>query len=195
MARKKVWKEELFKFALLNKEIKLSEIIKFLPNDFKQSDLNEVLIDFEIHGIRVIHDIVYKKTEISFSFSSTKDISKNYFKDLSRLSLLSKEEEIFYSKKIEEGYNQIIKEIFRSTNMIDLLVEDCSSVEKKERNYEHFIRIGDIRMDRKNSWNERLKFLRKLSNIKKLNEKLKDELSKIEDLFYKEGIKVHIFNP
>ncbi len=179
MARKKTWKDELFKFALSKKEVKLSEISKFLPDDITQTQFEEILIDFELHNIKVIEDMGEKKNKLNISISSSsKDISKNYFRELAQLDLLSKEDEIRYSKKIEEGYNQIIKEIFKSPAMVDKLLEECASVERGEKSYEYFIRVSQPRPNERNVWNEKMKFLKQISNIRKYNIKLKNELAK-----------------
>lgn len=98
--------------------------------------------------------------------------SKSYFRELSKLPLLTREE-IRYSKEMEEGYKSIIKYLFDPVSMMRRLVEECWSIEEGTKSLDQIARVEfECLFDKKALWRDRQRFIRCLRDIRREADKI-----------------------
>lgn len=168
---------EILKYK--NKKLTYDQLNTLLPEELNTAEeVEEILLNLNKMGIEIIEE---EPTEITFqkpkkvSVEPFESATKFYFRDLARLPLLTKEEEIEYSKTMEEGYREITSSLFNSLLLIEKLVELCELVEKGEKDLEQIIRVDyEYLINRRAMCHKRQQFIRRIKTLKKLTIMLKE---------------------
>lgn len=181
--RKSKWLDEIYKKALKDKKITYDELDELLPSDYISPDeIEAVMTDLTQHGVTVIksrgEEAVPKKFVKPIPERIT-DPTKFYFRELSRLTLLDREQEVKYSKLMEDGYRKITRYLFEPISMIEELVKECLTVEDGSRALDQVARVEfECLFDKRAMWRDRQKFIRRVYAIKRDTDILKMLLEK-----------------
>jgi RNA polymerase primary sigma factor len=176
------WLESVYKKAATDKKITYDELGDLVPDEVLMSAdrLEEVIAGLARNGIQMadVHEeevvaaLIRKGPKPTIQ--RTEDPTKSYFRELSKLPLLTREEEIHYSKEMEEGYKSIIKYLFDPVPMMYRLVEECSSIEEGTKSLDQIARVEfECLFDKKALWRDRLKFIRCLRDIRREADRIK----------------------
>jgi RNA polymerase primary sigma factor len=177
------WLDAIYKKALKDKKITYDELDELLPGEYiSPEEIEAVMTDLSQHGVSVIKSRiapVAAKKFIKPILERITDPTKFYFRELSRLTLLDREQEVKYSKAMEDGYRRITRYLFEPVPMVEELVEECLSVEDGSRALDQVARVEfECLFDRKAMWRDRQKFIRRINAIKRDTEILKQLLEK-----------------
>ena len=174
--RRAPWLDAVYKKASPGKRITYEELEDLVPDDVLLSSdrLEEVVADLARDGIRMM-DAREEEVEATVIrkgpkpvVQRTEDPTKSYFRELSKLPLLTREEEIHYSKEMEEGYKSIIKYLFDPVPMMRRLVEECMAIEEGTKSLDQIARVEfECLFDKKALWRDRQKFVRCLRDIRR----------------------------
>ncbi len=180
--KRAAWLELVYKKAASDKRITYEELDELLPDDVLMSSerLDELIAKLTREGIRVTES--HKEEPVIFrkgpkpTIQRTEDPTKSYFRELSKLPLLTREEEIHYSREMEEGYENIMQFLFRPVAMIRELVEECGGVEEGTKSLDQIARVEfECLFDQKALSRDRQKFI---SHVRKIRR----EANRIEEL-------------
>jgi RNA polymerase primary sigma factor len=173
MRRNRKWLDDLYEKAFRNKRITYDEIGDSLPEDFiNADDIEEIVTTLASKGVAVI-DKIEEPEAPSIKrgkpvIPRSEDPTKSYFRELSKLGLLTREEEIEYSKQMEEGYRQITCYLFEPLQMVRKLIEECKAVEEGSRALDQVARVEfECLFDKKALWRDRQKFVRRVKHIER----------------------------
>ncbi|MEO0116685.1 MAG: sigma-70 family RNA polymerase sigma factor [candidate division WOR-3 bacterium] len=152
------------------KKISYREIEDSLPLDIEPSEIEEVIKELNRHGISVgTENEVEKVAKPKVTKRRVEDPIKCYFRDLSELPLLTREEEIEYSRNMEEGYREIVAYLFLLPPLIEEFLLECRSLEEGSKTLDQIARIEfKCLVEKREMWREKQKFIRRLRRIKKL---------------------------
>lgn len=182
--RRSKWLDEIYKKALKDKKITYDELDELLPEDYISPDeIEAVMSDLSHHGVSVIASRAEAeaapKKFVKPILERITDPTKFYFRELSRLTLLDREQEVKYSKLMEDGYHKITRYLFEPVPMIEDLINECLAVEDGSRSLDQIARVEfECLFDRRAMWRERQKFIRRVNAIKRDTEMLKELLEK-----------------
>ncbi|MFB0510041.1 MAG: sigma-70 family RNA polymerase sigma factor, partial [bacterium] len=180
--KRKKWLDAIYKKALKDKKITYDELDELLPDDYvSPEEIESVMTDLAQHGVSVIksREVAAVKKFIKPILERITDPTKFYFRELSKLTLLNREQEIKYSKAMEEGYKRITRYLFEPIPMIRELAEECLSVEDGSRALDQIARVEfECLFDRKAMWRDRQKFIRRVKAIQRDAELLEPILDK-----------------
>jgi len=170
------WLDAVYKKASPDKRITYEELEDLVPDEVLLSSdrLEEVVSDLARDGIRML-DAREEEAEVAVIrkgpkpiVQRTEDPTKSYFRELSKLPLLTRDEEVHYSREMEEGYKSIIKYLFDPVPMMRRLVEECMAIEEGTKSLDQIARVEfECLFDRKALWRDRQKFVRCLREIKR----------------------------
>jgi RNA polymerase primary sigma factor len=177
------WLDAIYKKALKDKKITIDELDELLPESYvSPEEIEAVMVDLSQHGVSVIKTrevAAAAKKFLKPVLERITDPTKFYFRELSRLTLLDREQEVKYSKAMEEGYRKITRYLFEPVPMVEELVDECLSVEDGSRALDQIARVEfECLFDRKAMWRDRQKFIRRVHAIQRDTEILKPLLEK-----------------
>ena len=174
------WLDTVYEKAAGDKRITYEELEDLVPDDVLMSTdrLEEVVAGLVRSGIMMTEtraeepETVIQKGPKPI-IQRTEDPTKSYFRELSKLPLLTREEEIRYSKEMEEGYKSIIKYLFDPVSMMRRLVEECWSIEEGTKSLDQIARVEfECLFDKKALWRDRQRFIRCLRDIRREADKI-----------------------
>ncbi len=152
-AKKEVIKN-IVKEAKKKGKISYSELNKLVPMEYSEGEIfDELMVHLVAAGIEVYDDTTEKtkkktrkkKTKEADSYeeyiSSGDDPAKTYLKQISNLSLLTKEEEIKYSKQLDDARRSIIRIIFRTKFGVEKLMQYIDQAEKGILQIEELVQV------------------------------------------------------
>ncbi len=170
------WLATVYRRASPDKTITYEELEDLVPDDILMSTdrLDEVISTLTRNGIKMT-DVREEEAESAMMrrgpkpvVQRTEDPTKSYFRELSKLPLLTREEEVHYSKEMEEGYRDIIKYLFDPVPMMRRLVEECMSIEEGTKSLDQIARVEfECLFDKKALWRDRQRFVRTLREIRR----------------------------
>jgi len=176
LAERPEWVESVYQKAGGDKRITYNELEDLVPDDVLMSTdrLEELVADLARNGISMTESreeepevIVIRKGPKPI-IQRTEDPTKSYFRELSKLPLLTREEEIHYSKEMEEGYKSIIQYLFDPVAMMRRLVDECWSIEEGTKSLDQIARVEfECLFDKKALWRDRQRFVRYLKEIRR----------------------------
>ncbi|MEO0093855.1 MAG: sigma-70 family RNA polymerase sigma factor [candidate division WOR-3 bacterium] len=181
--RRSKWLDEIYKKALKDKKITYDELDELLPEEYISPDeIEAVMSDLTQHGVAVIksrEEVAAPKKFTKPVLERITDPTKFYFRELSRLTLLDREQEVKYSKLMEDGYRKITRYLFEPVPMIEELIKECLTVEDGSRALDQIARVEfECLFDRRAMWRDRQKFIRRVHAIQRDTEILKTLLEK-----------------
>jgi RNA polymerase primary sigma factor len=173
------WLDSVYQKASTDKKITYDELEDLVPDEILMSTdrLEEVVANLARNGISMT-DAREEEVEIVRKgpkpvIQRTEDPTKSYFRELSKLPLLTREEEIHYSREMEDGYKAIVKYLFDPVPMMRRLVEECWSIEEGTKSLDQIARVEfECLFDKKALWRDRLKFVRSLKEIRREADKI-----------------------
>lgn len=170
------WVETVYAKAGGEKRITYDELEDLVPDEVLMSTdrLEEFVADLARNGIMMTESRDEERGAATFHrgprpvIQRTEDPTKSYFRELSKLPLLTREEEIRYSREMEEGYKSIIQYLFDPVTMMRRLVEECWAVEGGTKSLDQIARVEfECLFDKKALWRDRLRFVRCLKEIRR----------------------------
>jgi len=166
--------KELIDFAKSKGEITFSEINDFLPDDFTSSKkLDEVINQLMEMGIKVVDaeeedEEETKEVRVSSSLIKFNDPMKTYLREIGKIDLLTREEEIDLAKRIESGNTRIMNIIYTSPGLVEELLSVEKLIRKGIMSLDQFIHVDTSKWGpRYTWWREKSKVLRIIKGLKK----------------------------
>lgn len=179
------WLEVVYKKAAIDKQITYDELEELLPDEVLTTPekLEELIADLDRNGIQMTdshtpeEDVMIPRRGPKPVIQRTDDPTKAYFRELAKLPLLSRDEEVKYSREMEEGYNSLIQYLFEPVAMMKRLVEDCKSIEEGTRSLDQVARVEfECLFDKKALAKEQKAFVRRVREVGRIAE----EIEKLE---------------
>ncbi|MFO7638246.1 MAG: sigma-70 family RNA polymerase sigma factor [bacterium] len=171
-----------------NNQITYDELDELLPDDMLVSpeQLDQLIAELAAEGIKVTDSrdkpIAASKRGPKPVIQRTEDPTKSYFRELSKLSLLTREEEIHYSREMEEGYDGIIQYMFRPAAMMRKLVVECVAVEEGGKSLDQLARVEfECLFDQKALFRDRQRFINAVRRISRAADRI-DEVGSRKSL-------------
>jgi RNA polymerase primary sigma factor len=187
MKRNPKWLSDLYNKAYRVKRITYDEIDELLPEDFADPDeIDQIIATLTSKGVavtdKVLEPVALPAKRPRTPIPKSEDPTKSYFRELSKLGLLTREQEIAYSKQMEEGYRQITRYLFEPLMMVRKLAEECRAVEEGSRALDQIARVEfECLFDRKALWRDRQKFIRRVRHISREADGLEAMLKRTKD--------------
>ncbi|MCX8014873.1 MAG: sigma-70 family RNA polymerase sigma factor [candidate division WOR-3 bacterium] len=155
-----------------SKSITYDELDELLPEDLQTvEEIEDIVASLSKRGIKVLAsrtEVPTKTKTAKPTIFKVEDPTKSYFRELGKFALLSRDEEIQYSKIMEVGYKTLTQYIFEPIPFAEKLVEECSSVEEGTRSLDQIARVEfEALLNKKALWRDRQKFIRRVRTIKK----------------------------
>ncbi len=198
------WMENILKKASADRRITYDELEAVLPDEVLTTPdrLEEVIASLDREGIQMVDSREEGSSGLRLGttvlWQRSEDPTKAYFRELAKLPLLTREDEIKYSREMEEGYRGLIQYLFDSVPMIERLISECKPVEEGTRTLDQFVRLEfECLFDKKALARERTRFIRCLRDIQKSVERLKELAARKRTVRVKEEIaeiKHRVFN-
>ncbi len=156
--------------SIPHKKISYKEMESFLASDIQASEIEEIIKELNRRGIEVGEERGrLKKALPKISLRRAEDPIRLYFRDLSDLSLLTREQEVEYARNMEEGYREIVAHLFLLPPLLEELFADCQPLEDGTGTLDQIARIEfKCLVDKREMWIEKQKFIRRLRRMKKL---------------------------
>ena len=170
--------EDIEKLLELGREkgyLTYDEINEVLGEDFLESDQFEELFDIlQEHNIKVVDDISEEiekeltdedeeeKDEIvisstSYSGDEQEDPVKLYLREMGKIPLLTREQEVYYARQIELGRKMLRRGLLRTAFLVDQILEDWAAVCNKKKKINEVMDLIELdEMDDKKA-NEKMK--------------------------------------
>lgn len=172
---------EILKYK--NKKLTYDQLNLLLPEELNTAEeVEEILLNLNKMGIEVVEEEpleTVSRKQKKVSIEPFESATKFYFRDLAKLPLLTKEEEIRYSKIMEEGYREITSYLFNSIPLIEKLVELCELVEKGEKDLDQIVRVEyEYLINRWAMAHKKQLFIRRVKSLRKLVTTLKELFGK-----------------
>ncbi|MEO0081359.1 MAG: sigma-70 family RNA polymerase sigma factor [candidate division WOR-3 bacterium] len=168
------WLESVYQKAAQDKRITYEELDDLLPDEVLTSSrqLDELITELARDGIRVTES---REEELPVMrrgprpvIQRTEDPTKSYFRELSKLPLLTREEEIYYSREMEEGYDSIIEFLFRPVAIMRQLVNECAAIEDGTKSLDQVARVEfECLFDQKALSRDRQRFVSIIHRIRR----------------------------
>jgi RNA polymerase primary sigma factor len=188
MEKEPKWLTSLYDKALKGKRITYEEIDDFLPEEVSDvEEIEQIISTLTRKGVTITEKppepvVTVLPRRAKPVIPKSEDPTKSYFRELSKLGLLTREEEIEYSKQMEEGYRQITRYLFEPLPMARKLVEECRAVEEGSRALDQIARVEfECLFDKKALWRDRQKFIRRVKNIEREANTLEAMLKRRKD--------------
>ncbi len=170
--------EDVEKIIELGKEkgyVTVDEINEILGEDFLESDQFEELFDvLQEHGIKVVDEISEEiekeldedeeeeREEIvisstSYSGDEQEDPVKLYLREMGKIPLLTREQEVYYARQIELGRKTLRRGLLRTAFLVDRILEDWAAVCNKKKKINEVMDLIELdELDEKKA-NEKMK--------------------------------------
>lgn len=171
--------DAVYKKIAKAKTITYDELDELLPDDLQTAEeIEEIVARLSQRGVKVLSSREpprpSKKKLPKPTIFKVEDPTKSYFRELGKFSLLTRDEEIQFSKIMETGYKAITQYIFEPIAFADKLVEECFTVEEGTRSLDQIARVEfECLLNKKALWRDRQKFIRRVRIIKRDLETLK----------------------
>ncbi|MEO0132517.1 MAG: sigma-70 family RNA polymerase sigma factor [candidate division WOR-3 bacterium] len=155
-----------------SRKISYDELDQLIPEEIRSpEEIEEIVAELSKHGIEVTEESTAPKTTppriTKPVIYKAEDPTKSYFRELGRYNLLTKEDEIKYSKMMEEGYKAITRLVFTPIVFVEKLVNECEKIKTDERQLDQIARVEFECFTNKKALNrERIKFIRKIDAIR-----------------------------
>ncbi|MEO0019027.1 MAG: sigma-70 family RNA polymerase sigma factor [candidate division WOR-3 bacterium] len=200
------WLDNILKKAAGDRRITYEELEEALPDEVLMAPerLEEVIACLDREGIQMAErhvdeeEVLLPRRGPKPVVQRTDDPTKAYFRELAKLPLLTREEEVKYSREMEDGYRNLIQYLFDPVPMMIRLVEECKPVEDGTRALDQIARVEfECLFDKKALARERTRFIRCLRDIRRAAERLKElQEKKLTNKIKKEiaTLKHHVFN-
>jgi RNA polymerase primary sigma factor len=175
------WLETIFKKAASDGRVTYAELEELLPDEILTAPdrLEEVIASLDREGIQMVESheaeekLLLPRRGVKPIMQRSDDPTKAYFRELAKLPLLTREEEIKYSREMEEGYRGLIQYLFDSVPMMRRLLEECKPIEDGTRTLDQIARVEfECLFDKKALARERIRFIRALREIQKAADRL-----------------------
>ncbi len=162
--------------------ITYKELESYLPETYVSSEeVDEIIVRLREHGVKlvaegeIIHEGPKEKTYKLPRARGRKDSTRSYFKELNKFGLLTKQDEVRYSSRMEEGYIQLQHEILGTSGMLDQLLEQCRAVEDGEAHVDQIAKPDiDSVIDKRLYQRWKQGFIRNFHKLGELNEQLRE---------------------
>ncbi len=169
--------EEIERLIELGKEkgyLTVDEINEVLGEDFLESDQFEELFDYlQSHNIKVVDEVSEEiekelgedeedKDEIvisstSYSGDEQEDPVKLYLREMGKIPLLTREQEVYYARQIELGRKTLRRGLLRTAFLVDQILEDWAAVCNKKKKINEVMDLIELdELDEKKA-NEKMK--------------------------------------
>jgi RNA polymerase primary sigma factor len=164
--------DAVYKKVSKAKTITYDELDEILPDDLQTAEeIEEIVSTLSRHGVKVLSSKELprpiKKKSPKPTIFKVEDPTKSYFRELGKFSLLTRDEEIQFSKIMEAGYKAITQYIFEPIPFAEKLVEECFTVEEGTRSLDQIARVEfECLLNKKALWRDRQKFIRRVRAIK-----------------------------
>ncbi len=164
--------DAVYKKVSKAKTITYDELDEILPDDLQTAEeIEEIVSTLSRHGVKVLSSKELprpiKKKLPKPTIFKVEDPTKSYFRELGKFSLLTRDEEIQFSKIMEAGYKAITQYIFEPIPFAEKLVEECFTVEEGTRSLDQIARVEfECLLNKKALWRDRQKFIRRVRAIK-----------------------------
>ncbi|MDW7988332.1 MAG: sigma-70 family RNA polymerase sigma factor, partial [candidate division WOR-3 bacterium] len=184
MINKKEILNHILRHLTKTPKISYEELDQLLPDEIRSpEEIEEIVAELSKHGIEVVEEPTEPKAVAARIAKpviyKAEDPTKSYFRELGRYPLLTKEDEIRYSKMMEEGYKAITQFVFTPLVFVEKLLEECEKVITNERPLDQIARVEFECFTNKKVLNrERQKFIRKVEKIKQNLDEIKKLLNK-----------------
>ncbi len=179
--RRTEWLDRIYKQAARDKQVTYDELDELLPDDILMSpeQLDQLIAELAARGIKVAETREKVRPVITKGpkpvIQRTEDPTKSYFRELSKLPLLTREEEIHYSKEMDEGYEGIIQYMFQPVAMMRRLVEQCSAIEEGTRSLDQIARVEfECLFDQKALSRDRQRFINYVRRIRRAADRIEE---------------------
>lgn len=162
--------------------ITYKELESHLPETYVSSEeVDEIIVRLRENGVKLVaegevaREEAKEKTYKLPRAKGRKDSTRSYFKELNKFGLLTKQDEIRYSRQMEEGYIELQREAFGTCGMLDQLIEQCKEVETGEVHVDHIAKPDiDSVIDKKLYQRWKQSFVRNVQKLEELNEQLRE---------------------
>ncbi|HDQ99451.1 MAG TPA: sigma-70 family RNA polymerase sigma factor [candidate division WOR-3 bacterium] len=175
------WLDNIHERASRDRRITYEELDELLPDKVLMSSeqLDRLIAELAAEGITVTdsHDkpAAALKRGPKPVIQRTEDPTKSYFRELSKLSLLTREEEIHYSREMEEGYDGIIQFMFRPMAMMRKLVVECEAVDEGTKSLDQLARVEfECLFDQKALHRDRQRFVNAVKRIARAADRIEE---------------------
>ncbi|MBN2378306.1 sigma-70 family RNA polymerase sigma factor [candidate division WOR-3 bacterium] len=166
--------------------ITYKEFESYFPETYVSADeVDEIIVMLKDKGIKLVAEgetIPDETKEKAYKLprvKGRKDSTRSYFKELNKFGLLTKEDEVLFSRRMEEGYIQLQKELFGSCGMIDQLLERCKEVEEGLSSVDQLAKPDiDSVIDKKLYQRWKQSFIRNSYKISDYNEQLREAVKR-----------------
>jgi RNA polymerase primary sigma factor len=164
------------------KAITYKELETFLPETYVSSDeVDEIIVRLRENSVKLVaegevatedsKDKPYKLPRVK----GRKDSTRSYFKELNKFGLLTKDDEIHFSRQMEDGYMELQKVIFTTCGMLDNLIQSCREVEEGELSIDQLAKPDiDSVIDKKLYQRWKQSFIRNSHKIADFNDLLRE---------------------
>lgn len=162
--------------------ITYKELESYLPETYVPSEeVDEIIVRLRDKGIKLIsegEDILPDTQDKTYKLprvKGRKDSTRSYFKELNKFGLLTKEDEVRYSRQMEEGYMEVQREVFSACGIIEQLLENCRQVEATDLPIDQIAKPDiDSVIDKKLYQRWRQGFIRSAHKIAEYNDQLRE---------------------
>lgn len=174
--------EEILKQLNDRQTVTYKELETHLPETYVSSDeVDEIIVRLRDGGVMLVSDgeerpeETKEKTGKLPKVKGRKDSTRSYFKELNKFGLLTKEDEVKYSKQMEEGYTALQREVFSAAGIVDQLIAHCNEVEIGDRPVDQIAKPDiDSVLDKKLYLRWKQQFLRTTSKVAEYNETIRE---------------------
>jgi RNA polymerase primary sigma factor len=179
--RRARWLGSIHERAAADRQITYEELEELLPDNVMMSSeqLDQLIAELAAEGIKVTESHEKQAAALKRGpkpvIQRTEDPTKSYFRELSKLPLLTREEEIHYSREMEEGYENIIQFMFRPVAMMRRLVAECATVEEGTKSLDQIARVEfECLFDQKALFRDRQRFVSAVKRIGRAADKVEE---------------------
>ncbi len=163
---------KILKYVDVKGKLTYEDLNKLLPPELIQlGDIEKVISDLRAHGVSIADEDELEdkeSQELPVMGDRLEDPTKIYLKEMSRSTLLNKQEEVGFSKTIEYGYEQITRAAFSTFVAINKLLSYRGKIVTNRIPPDEFVRIGIVEPTRSELRKEKEKIL---SALDKMNER------------------------
>jgi len=164
------------------KGITYKEFESHFPETYVSADeVDEIIVMLREKGVKLvaegepIPDETKEKTYKLPRVKGRKDSTRSYFKELNKFGLLTKDDEVHFSRQMEEGYSELEREMFGTCGMLDQLMARCKEVEEGIISVDQLAKPDiDSVIDKKLYQRWKQNFIRNSHRITALNETLRE---------------------
>jgi RNA polymerase primary sigma factor len=166
--------------------ITYKQLESYLPETYVSSEeVDEIIVRLKEHGVALISESEITREEAREKTyklpraKGRKDSTRSYFKELNKFGLLTKADEVRYSRQMEEGYVDLQYEIWGTWGMLVQLLAQCGEVEIGEMHVDQIAKPDiDSVIDKKLYQRWKQGFIRNFHKLEELNEQLRETTRK-----------------